>query len=236
METGTTLPSPRTAEPRRTRRRFRKPVIDAAIAVAALIDEKTPHDKYEVHRGGVQELVADKSYHSSDVLRGVAEMEVRTYIAEPDRGTRNWEAKAAEKAAVYGNRRRIQEDRGKGLQRRRGERIERNFAHQFDTGGLDRLYVRGKKMCARSLIQAAACNLALLMRSTYGAGKPRAAHDATVDAIEDLAVMMAFEAIFPSRFADSGNAVGKLVHQSSVGSHLPSVRKRRFRQGLPELR
>ena len=27
------------------------------------------------------------------------------------------------------------------------------------------------------LIQAAACNLALLMRAIYGAGKPRAAHD-----------------------------------------------------------
>jgi hypothetical protein len=34
---------------------------------------------------------------------------VRTYIAEPDRGRRNWEGKQAEKEAVYGNRRRIQE-------------------------------------------------------------------------------------------------------------------------------
>jgi hypothetical protein len=30
------------------------------------------------------------------------------------------------------------------------------------------------------LIQAAACNLALLMRALYGAGKPRAAHDRAV--------------------------------------------------------
>jgi hypothetical protein len=28
------------------------------------------------------------------------------------------------------------------MQRQRGEQIERNFAHQFDSGGLDRLYVR----------------------------------------------------------------------------------------------
>src|SRR6202044_3101931 len=59
-----------------------------------------------------------------------------------------------------------------------GERVERNFAHQFDTGGMDRLYVRGlHNVHKKLLIQAAACNLALLMRSLYGAGKPKAAHD-----------------------------------------------------------
>ena len=108
-------------------------------------------------------------------------MEVRTYVAEPDRGPRNWEGKEAEKKAVYDNRRRVQGERGKRLQRQRGERIERNFAHQFDTGGLDRLYVRGlDNVHKKFLIQAAACNLALLMRSTYGSGKPRAAHDRAV--------------------------------------------------------
>lgn len=203
-------------------------VIDAAIAVAGLIDEKTPQDKYEVHPGGVQEVVADKGYHSNDVLRGLAEMEVRTYIAEPDRGTRNWGGKATEKAAVYGNRRRIQGDRGKGLQRRRGERIERNFAHQFDTGGLDRLYVRGKENVRKKfLIQAAACNLALLMRSTYGAGKPRAAHDAAVDAIlKILAVLLAIEGHFASWFVDDDNMVEIVCPSQRCRQHFLSARKR----------
>ena len=98
---------------------------------------------------------------------------MRTYIAEPDRGARHWEGKQAEKEAVYGNRRRIGGKRGKRLQRQRGEKIERNFAHQFDTGGMDRLYVRGiGNVHKKLLIQAAACNLALLMRSMYGAGSP----------------------------------------------------------------
>src|SRR6266550_1244617 len=159
-------------------------VIQAGIAVADLIAEKTPEGKYEVHPEGVQEVVADKGYHSNEVLTGLAEMEVRTYVAEPHRGTRNWDGKEVEKEAVYGNRRRIEGERGKRLQRQRGERIERNFAHQFDTGGLDRLYVRGtENVHKKFLIQAAACNLALLMRSTYGAGKPRAAHDLAVQAI-----------------------------------------------------
>jgi transposase len=202
-------------------------VIDAAIAVANLIAEKTPEGQYEVHPGGVQEVVADKGYHSNDVMLGLAKNDVRTYIAEPDRGTRNWTGKAAEKTAVYGNRRRILGDRGKGLQRQRGERIERNFAHQFDTGGLDRLYVRGKENVHKKfLIQAAACNLALLMRSRYGSGKPRAAHDAVVDAILTiLAVMMAVEGRFSIWSADSDDG-GQLFRPSErYRQCFPSARK-----------
>ena len=180
-------------------------VIEAALAVARLIDEKTPEGKCEVHPNGVEEVVADKGYHSNEVMLGLAEKEVRTYIAEPDRGRRNWNGKARRRLLVYGNRRRILGDRGKGLQRRRGERIARNFAHEFDTGGLDRLYVRGKANVQKKfLIQAAACNLALLMRSRYASGKPRAAHDAVVDAILTiLAVMRAVEAHYPSWSVDS---------------------------------
>lgn len=177
---------------------IRETVIEAGIAVAGLIAETTPQGEYPVHPEGVQEVVADKGYHSNQAVLGLDELEVRTYIAEPDRGPRNWRGKAAEKAAVYGNRRRIQGHRGKSLQRQRGERIERNFAHQFDTGGLDRLYVRGKENVHKKfLIQAAACNLALLMRSRYGSGKPRAAHDGLVDSLLTiLAVLKAVEDTF----------------------------------------
>jgi len=153
-------------------------VIEAGMAVAELAAEPTPAGKHEVHSGGVAEVVADKGYHSNDVAAGLAELGVRTYIAEPERGVRNWQGKEAEKEAVYANRRRIRGEYGKRLQRRRGEKIERNFAHQFDTGGMDRLWVRGRENVHKKLlIQAAACNLALLLRSLYGAGKPKAAHD-----------------------------------------------------------
>ncbi len=159
-------------------------VIEAGIAVAGLIAEETPTGQSVVHYGGVEEVVADKGYHSNAVAVGLAELGVRTYVAEPERGARDWEGKQAEKEAVYANRRRIEGERGKRLQRQRGERIERNFAHQFDTGGLDRLYVRGtENVHKKFLIQAAACNLALLMRSLYGSGKPRAAHDLAAEAI-----------------------------------------------------
>jgi transposase len=153
-------------------------VIEAGVAVAGLVAETTPAGNYPVHPDGVKEVVADKGYHSNDVAVALRDLEVRTYIAEPERGVRSWNGKAAEKEAVYANRRRIRGKRGKGLQRGRGEKIERNFAHQFDTGGMDRLWVRGlENVQKKLLIQAAACNLALLLRSFYGAGKPKAAHD-----------------------------------------------------------
>lgn len=42
------------------------------------------------------ELVADKGYHSNEVLTDMAALGIRTYISEPDRGRRNWKGKPAE--------------------------------------------------------------------------------------------------------------------------------------------
>lgn len=179
-------------------------VIEAGVAVADLVAEATPAGEHEVHADGVAEVVADKGYHSNDVAVGLAELGVRTYIAEPERGVRNWQGKEAQKQAVYANRRRIRGEYGKRLQRRRGEKIERNFAHQFDTGGMDRLWVRGRENVHKKLlIQAAACNLALLLRSHYGAGKPKAAHDHPIKAVfAILAFMRAVQDLFEPQSAD----------------------------------
>ncbi len=167
-------------------------VVEAGVAVAGLAAEQTPEGEFPVNPEGVEEVVADKGgYHSNEVVAVMAEMELRTYIAEPERGERNWEGKEAEKRAVYANRRRVRGPRGRRLQRQRGERIERNFAHQFDTGGMDRLYVRGlDNVHKKVLLQAAACNLALLLRSMYGAGKGRGAHDCITEAIFALLTIM----------------------------------------------
>jgi transposase len=151
---------------------------EAGEAVAELIDVKNAEGQYPVAGEGIAEVVADKGYHSNQTMIEIQELGLRTYVAEPDRGPRNWDGKAEEREAVYANRRRINGERGKRLQSQRGEKVERNFTHQFDTGGMARLYLRGREnIHKRLLIQAAACNLALLLRCLYGAGKPRAAHD-----------------------------------------------------------
>src|ERR1700685_1828466 len=58
-------------------------VIEAAIAVAGLIAEPTPEGEYSVHPDGVQEVVADKGYHSNEGAVGLNGIEVRTYVARP---------------------------------------------------------------------------------------------------------------------------------------------------------
>jgi transposase len=203
-------------------------VIEAGLAVADVMDEKTPEGRYEVHPEGMQEVVADKGYHSNDVMVDMAELEVRSYVAEPDRGRRDWGGKPGEKQAVYSNRRRVTGARGKRLQRQRGERIERNFAHQFDTGGLDRLWVRGlENVHKKVLIQAAACNLALLLRLRYGSGKPRAAHDGVAEAfLMIFAVMRAGEDLLESASAfHSLDFVFRLADVYFPGSAAPQKRR-----------
>jgi hypothetical protein len=154
----------------------------AGEAVAEQIAGPTADGRFEVNAKGVEELVTDKGYHSGDVLVSAQQSEVRSYIAEPDRGRRKWACKRAEQAAVYANRQRIGGHRGKQLLRRRGELVERTFAHTYETGALRRLSVRGKhNVQKRLLLPAAACNLALLLRKMMGAGTPRALHDVVAD-------------------------------------------------------
>jgi transposase len=148
----------------------------AGEAIAEQIHEPTAEGEYAVNVEGVEELVADKGYHAGPVLAAVREAGVRTYVAEPDRGRPKWTGKREQQAA---NRRRIGVNRGKQLLRRRGELLERTFAHAYETGALRRLYVRGKENVQKKLLlQAAACNLALLLRKMMGAGTPRALQDA----------------------------------------------------------
>jgi transposase len=127
-----------------------------------------------VQAEGPRETVTDKGYHSNDTLQALAEVKVRTYISEPDRGRRRWKDKPEAQQAVYGNRRRICGERGKQLLRRRGELLERSFAHAYETGGMRRVYLRGREnVLKRVLIHLGALNLSLVMRQQIGKGTPR---------------------------------------------------------------
>jgi transposase len=123
---------------------------------------------------GPAELVLDKGYHSNEALRKLKDWDVRSYCSEPDRGRRNWKDKQQERDAVYANRRRIGSSRGKRLLRQRGEKVERAFAHMYETGGMRRTHLRRHpNILKRLLIHAAAFNLGLLMRCKTGSGTPR---------------------------------------------------------------
>jgi transposase len=122
----------------------------------------------------IEEVVADKGYHSRTTVHDLETLEIRTYLSEPDRGPQSWIGQEAERDAVYANRRRIRGDRGKRLLRRRGELLERPCAHLYETGALRRAHVRGhENVLKRLFLQASAFNLGLWMRTLFGVGTPR---------------------------------------------------------------
>jgi transposase len=131
-----------------------------------------------VDKRGIQEIVADKGYHSGEVLGYLEEQNIRSYIPEPERGKRHWQGKEAEQKRVYENRRRVRRRKSKRLQRRRGELTERSFAHMYDTGGMRRVHLRGRdNILKRVLVHAGAFNLGLVMRNLFGSGTPRQLRD-----------------------------------------------------------
>ncbi|HEX5851969.1 MAG TPA: transposase [Solirubrobacteraceae bacterium] len=128
----------------------------------------------KVHPDGLSEVVADKGYHSDRTLVALEDQGLRSYVSEPDRGRRKWKDDVDAQQALYANRRRIRGERGKGLQRARGELIERSFAHLYETGDMRRTHLRGHtNILKRLLIHAAGFNLGLVMRTSIGVGTPR---------------------------------------------------------------
>lgn len=127
----------------------------------------------------IQDLVADKAYHSIHGLGEIAaNTSYRTYVPEPQLragATHTWTDRPEEhRDAAYANRRRTRGARGKRLQRQRSEQVERTFAHVCETGGARRTWLRTiEKVQKRYLIAAAAHNLGRLMRALFGMGTPR---------------------------------------------------------------
>lgn len=151
---------------------------EAGLAVAELVGreaEERPDDPAKVNVNGIEEVIADKGYHSSAVVQRVKSYEVRSYIPEKkQKGQRRWQGNREEQQAVYQNRRRVRGEYGKSLLRRRGELVERSFAHCYDTGGMRRTHLRGhKNILKRQLIHVGGFNLSLILRKLMGAGTPR---------------------------------------------------------------
>ena len=133
-----------------------------------------PQAARKLHERRMAEVVADKGYHSNEVLVDLRASDIRSHVSEPSRGRRKWKDKEEAKLAVYGNRRRIKSPRGQDLQKLRAEIVERGFAHTYDSGGMRRLHLRGRgNILKRLLIHVAGFNLSLIMRKLVGAGTPR---------------------------------------------------------------
>ena len=133
--------------------------------------------------GGIKDVILDRGYHSDSVLVDLESKGYRGYVAEPKRDTRNWQRQrkrdgeqvvADRQKAYYANRRRARSAAGKRLQKKRAEFPERAFAHLKRTGGLARVFVRGRREVGKKLqTHVAAANLGVILRALIGIGTPR---------------------------------------------------------------
>jgi transposase len=147
-------------------------VDEAARQLIALKND--PRTRAHLDEKWWSEMVLDKGYHSNESLLYLQEMMLRTYVSEPERGRRRWKDNPQARDAVYANRRRIRGQRGRRLLRRRGEMLERPFAHCLETGGMRRVYLRKRdNIHKRVLIHVGGYNLGVLMRRLTGIGTPR---------------------------------------------------------------
>jgi transposase len=132
----------------------------------------------------IEEIVADCGYHSVQTLGELDRQGYMTCIPErPSRRRRRWKRLAHEvgteearrrQRAFYENRRRLKSPLGKRLLGRRGQTIERSFAHVCETGGLRRLHLRGREnISKRYQLHVGAANLGIVLRRLIGIGTPR---------------------------------------------------------------
>ena len=163
-------------------------IVETATAAADQVEDAQADVK---EPQPLEEIIADKGYHSNQTMVDLDAVGVRSYVAEPNRGRRDWSKEPAAQAPVYANRRRIRGARGRRLMRRRGEMIERSFAHLYDTGGMRRTHLRGHtNILKRLLIHAGGFNLGLVMRQLIGLGTPRGLQGRLATVLATLLVLL----------------------------------------------
>jgi transposase len=124
----------------------------------------------------IAEVVADKGYHKTETLVWLGDRGIRTYVApRRDKRKRRWDDKPEGwQEAFRENQRRTGRDKGKQLQRKRAELVERSFAHVSRTGGARRTWIRGLvEVSKRYLVTVMAHNLGVILRRLIGVRKPR---------------------------------------------------------------
>ena len=166
---------------------------DTATLPETLIMAAEQVEAVQPEGAGVEEVVADKGYHSDETLVGLGEVGVRSHVSEPERGRRCWqdkktgetppEKRAAQKA-LYANRRRV---RGGGV-------VACNAAEAKWWSVLSRTCMRRAVCvasgCAATTMSASACcsrrppaTFGLLLRRQTGVGTPRSLQGRALSAI-----------------------------------------------------
>ena len=190
-------------------------IVQASENLTAVAEDERVAEKIDFD-ACAKELVNDKGYHSKQVMSDLKQMNIRSYTSEPKRKKQKWKDDQEARDAVYANRRRIRGERGKALLRRRGEFLERSFAHCYETGAMRRLHLRRRENIAkRVLIHGAGFNLGLLMRVSYGLRKPRG-----------LAAALALLFVLWMRLQALGSAMTRIwIDRKSIDADIHAARR-----------
>ena len=119
-------------------------------------------------------LTGDKGYFSLREIGRLQELSLKTVISDPRRAQRRLDKlSCAERRILTQARRSTSSQYGRELLRKRGQHIERSFAHVLDAGGMRRTTLRGlENLNKRHQIAAACYNLSQLLRRIHGVGTP----------------------------------------------------------------
>lgn len=139
------------------------------LAAVGTLIEVVPETK-ERKKLGVA-VVADEGYFAVEQIGELQRFGVRTVIADPHAGKRRADASVEHRRTLRRAACATRSKSGKALLRKRGEHLERGFAHVLDHGGLRRATLRGcENLTKRHLIAALSFNLSLLLRAIFGTG------------------------------------------------------------------
>jgi transposase len=120
-------------------------------------------------------MTGDKGYFSLLEIGRLQELSLKTIISDPRRTQRRFDKlSSAQRQTLARAQRSVSSKYGKKLLRKRGQHIERSFAHVLDAGGMRRATLRGlENLNKRHQIAAACYNLSQLLRRLYGVGTPK---------------------------------------------------------------
>jgi transposase len=111
-------------------------------------------------------VVADEGYFALEQIGQMQSFGMRTVIADPHARRRRKDLPEPERKALRRARAATRSGSGKALLRKRGEHLERGFAHVLDHGGLRRATLRGRENLTKRHMVAA------LMRRILSANAP----------------------------------------------------------------
>lgn len=120
-------------------------------------------------------LTTDEGYFSTEEVCALQGEGIRTVMGDPHESRRNKDKQCkVTRQTLAKAKRAVRSKSGKALLRKRGEHLERSFAHVLDHGGLRRATLRGvENLTKRQIAAAMTFNLSLLMRKTFGFGTPK---------------------------------------------------------------